>query len=176
MSNFDAEMLETVRRTPARSVLTGYQVTCIWPSRPFLRIAVLHAGAAWVEQASVVNDVIAVSDQVRWFDHCLTGATGSDLSLAWADWADVVVTEPREELIAECVSHGFVPVVGMPSLRHGSLHYRRTLRVVHPWSSRGLALELDLGKPCRGLLASSAGLKTRQRLLNADPAVQWLGA
>lgn len=160
------------------SALEAYQPACVSPTGPMRRIAVLTTGPASRELVSAVRKMTPANDIVR-FVECdeLSSASfdeppaGLDNLSPWWEWADVVVTDASDDSIAESVELGFVPVVAVPRKRLGSGKARRALSVIHPWSSRGLALHLCLDKPSHNLLESAAHLRTTVR--TAPVGIVW---
>lgn len=150
------------------SVLDTHQVACVSSARPVQRIVVITSRPASHTVVSAVQDMLTSGQTVRWIEHgqhngpdveafgpALDGMT------SWWEWADVVITEARDESIADCVERGFVPVVAMPKRHRDPLGARRALKTVHPWSSRGLALQLCLTKPAPGVLQAAVGIRAQ---------------
>ncbi len=151
--------------TPS-SVLAAHHAACVWPSRPAQRIAVITSRSASSAVVSAVREMLTGDQIVRWVEQGPHAHQTSDQTLSrsndmtsWWEWADVVITEPRDESIADCVERGFVPVVAMTRRLRDPLGARRALQTVHPWSSRGLALQLCLTKPAPGVLQAAMGVR-----------------
>ncbi len=153
---------------PNPSAMLDYLPTCVWPSRPVRRVAVLTFGPPHPELVSAVDQL---TGDDRWFRWVRRGPmTDSeeqepgdpvDELAPWPEWADAVITDADDRSIAECVASGRVPAVGLPSAH--PVDARRSLELVQPWSARGLALHLALDQPSIGLLESAAGMRTRRR-------------
>jgi hypothetical protein len=154
---------------PRPAAMIDYAPTCVWPSRPVRRIAVVTFSAPHPRLQSAVGRLVGPDRWVRWVlrgvavdaDEAESRQAFDELA-PWWEWADVVIADADHRSIAECVANGWVPVVGLPSARF-SADARRSLDLVRPWSSRGLALHLSLGRPSVGLLESAAGMRTRRR-------------
>ena len=156
------------RRVTRRTRTVDYAPTCVWPSHRVRRIAVLTYGPPHPQLVSAVGQLAGPDRWFRWvqrgpvLDLDKTDArTAFDELAPWQDWADAVITDADDRSIAESVANGLVPVVGLPTSRF-PLDARRALDVVQPWSARGLALHLSLGRPSLGLVESAAGLRTRR--------------
>lgn len=155
---------------PRPAAMVEYAPTCVWPSSRVRRIAVLTFTAPHPQLRSAVSRLVGPDRWVRWVRRGITDddADQAESRLAfdelapWWEWADVVIADADHRSIAECVANGRVPVVGLPSARF-SADARRSLDLVQPWSARGLALHLSLGRPSVGLLESAAGMRTRRR-------------
>lgn len=131
------------------------------------RIAVLTAASPHPQFVGAVDQLVGPDRWVRWvYRGPLADADDEqsrddlDEMAPWWEWADVVITDADDRSIAECVVHGRVPVVGLSSSRFTG-DARRSLELVHSWSTRGLALHLSLEHPSVGLLESAAGMRTR---------------
>ena len=151
------------------SVLRDYSPMCVWPSHPVRRIAVLTSAPPHPELVSAMDNLAQGNRWFRWVQHGRLADPEDERSrqafaelAPWWEWADVVVADADNRSIAECVTRGRVPVVGLPSVRF-PLDARRSLDVVGPWSANGLALHLSLARPSLGLLESAAGMRTRRR-------------
>lgn len=150
------------------AALVGYAPACVWPSRPMRRIAVLTYSAPHPQLVSAVNQLVTEDRWVRWVRRGAPGDADEqetrqayDQLAPWWDWADVVITDADHRSIAECVTRGRVPAVGLPSARY-PVDARQSLELVQQWSARGLALQLALEHPSAGLLESAAGMRTRR--------------
>lgn len=162
---------ESARATdpPGPSVMLEYAPTCVWPSRPVRRVAVLTFGPPHPQLVSAVEKL---SSDDRWFRWVRRGRVADpeqdqdrqafDELAPWSEWADAVISDADDRSIAECVVSGRVPAVGLPSW-HFPVDSRRSLELVQPWSKRGLALHLSLDQPSLGLLESAAGMRTHRR-------------
>jgi hypothetical protein len=170
-----------VQRAPL-AALESHQITCVPGTRSVQRLAVLTTGPASSAMVSAVRKMVTRGEIVRFIERdgpasakCAKGKPANLRSLTpWFEWADVVITDANEESIAEAVEFGFVPVVGMPKKRIGSSAARRARDVVHPWTCRGLAMQLCLAKPVFSLLHCAAGVRTTQR--TAPTGVVWKSA
>lgn len=154
---------------PRPAAMVEYAPTCVWPSSPVRRIAVVTFSAPQPQLQSAVGRLVGPDRWVRWVRRGVsTDAEQAESRRAfdelapWWEWADVVIADADHRSIAECVANGRVPVVGLPTARF-SADARRSLDLVQPWSARGLALHLSLGHPSVGLLQSAAGMRTRRR-------------
>ena len=160
---------ELGRQLTGRTTLTiDYAPTCVWPSHRARRITVLTHGLPHPQLLSAVQQLAGPERWFRWVQRGpLVDPDQEDSRAAfdelapWPEWADAVITDADDRSITECVAKGLVPVVGLPSSRF-PMDARRALDVVQPWSARGLALHLSLGRPSSGLLDSAAGMRTRR--------------
>lgn len=171
---------EPVQRGPL-AVLGSHQIICA-PVHSVQRLAVLTTGAASSAMVSAVRKMVTRGEIVRFIerdDHVQpSAAPAQPVALhsltPWWDWADVVITDANDDSIAEAVEFGFVPVVGMPTKRFGSSAARHARELVHPWTCRGLALQMNLSRPVLSLLHSAAGVRATQRV--APTGVVWKSA
>lgn len=170
-----------VQQGPA-AVLESHQITCVSGTRSVQRLAVLTTGPASSAMVSAVRKMTTGGEIVRFIERDgLAPAKSGRAKPAnlrsltpWSEWADVVITDANEDSIAEAVEFGFVPVVGMPKKRIGSSAARHAREVVHPWTSRGLAMQLCLTRPVLSLLHCAAGVRTTERV--APTGVVWKSA
>ena len=169
MGNVGTGESEREPAAPRPNALVDYTPTCVWPSRPVRRIAVLTFGPPHPQLVSAIDRLVGADRWVRWVrrgepadDDQEQAREAFDELAPWSEWADVVITDADDRSIAECVANGWVPAVGLPSSRYPA-DARRSLDLVQPWSARGLALHLALDHPSLGLLESAAGMRTRRR-------------